>query len=599
MENIKANGGKTTKEEMQMFKADTHVLAEYCVWDCVLTRKLFDLFEQKLKEEGLMDLFYKDEIMPLYREVTIDMKRKGFKVDMPYFEKLKVKIEADISELQRQCLESIKEYVSEYETQCLDEEFPISRAGSYPKIAAQVYGIDLPRNKDGNITTAKKELLKKRAEAKEAHEVFFLDWMLHPETPFPFDSVKVQRVMYFLKRPNDNAVFNLQSNDDLGWLFFKKLGETPLGKTDGGKPKCDDDYLESIKDRYEWVAKLIDLKKLQKLASTYIDGILDRQVDGVLYSSMLQFGTTSGRFSSRDPNLQNIPRVKDEEADLSEIVLEYTNGIKCGFIAPDGYVILNADYSQLEPICFAHMSGDEKLRDVFRKNHDLYSTIAIDVFGLEGYSADKKAPNYLGKHRKEFRQKAKMFCLAVVYGAEAGRISKSLDMEYQAAAEIIDAYLDAYPELRNYMKRCDYLAMKRGIARTEFGRVRHIPHAKDIYSRWGDKLLYNNRWVKDQGLEDTRYKLKNALNNSKNFPIQGLAAHIVNRSMIATARAFKQNGIDGWICMQVHDELTCMVRRDQADRAKVILRDCMENTTRISVPLTAEPMIAETWADAK
>src|SRR5690606_745379 len=148
----------------------------------------------------------------------------------------------------------------------------------------------------------------------------------------------------------------------------------------------DDDFLETLKSKKE-ISMLLDYKKLNKLLSTYVEGILERQIDGVIYTNMLQFGTTSGRYSSRDPNLQNQPRVKDaQDSGLSPVVLKYVNAIRKGFVAGPGRKVVNADYSSLEPVCFAHVSGDEKLRDVFRNGEDLYSRVAIETFNLTGVS---------------------------------------------------------------------------------------------------------------------------------------------------------------------------------------------------------------------
>lgn len=596
IENIKANGGKATKENMEMFKCDTDVLAEYCGWDTLLTRRLFDIFETKIKEENLSDLFYKEEIMPLYREVTVNMKRKGFTVDVPYFEKLKKDITAEITSLEDAIQAEIENEVCPFVHKLLNENYPYKRTGNFPKMYADLLCTPLPTNAVGAVTMAK-SFVQKAAALAEPNDPFYT-WMLGQRELNDAEINAVQR-HWFKKTEDRRYIFNLKSNDHLGWLLFTHLDEKPLSFTEETKkPKCDDEYLETIKDKYSFVSKLVDLKKLLKLSSTYIDGILERQIDGIIYTSMLQFGTTSGRYSSRDPNLQNIPRVKDDEANLSELVLTYTNAIKRGFIAPTGYKILNADYSSLEPVCFAHVSGDERLRDVFRRGYDLYSQIAIDVFGITGCSADKKAPNYLKKKHPELRQKAKVFCLAVVYGAEAGRISQSMDIDFREAGQIIEAYLDAYPGLRKYMQRCDFLAKKYGISKTDFGRIRHLPAAKALYERWGDKIL-DRRYAEKNGYEDIRHKLKNSLNNSKNYPIQGLAAHIVNRAMIATQREFEEARLDAWIALQLHDELTCMVREDQVEEARVILKRCMEQTTVISVPLSAEPLIADNWADAK
>jgi DNA polymerase I-like protein with 3'-5' exonuclease and polymerase domains len=590
--NIKANGGRTTQDHMEMWKADTDVLGEYCGWDTILAYRLYEYFAPKLKEEGLEKLFYEEEIMPLYKEVTIDMKRNGFKVDVPYFEKLYKEINEDIAKIEAQIQELVREDVSEFTEKILAENYPAKRSGNFPKLLAEQLGYTLPSGPSGKPTLSRKAI-----ESSVSLPSWYVSWLI-ADGPIDSEVAKRAQLYWHEKTTGSKYVFNLGSNAHLVWLMFDKWLHTPLEHTEGGKPKCDETFLDSVAKEHPAIQLLLDYKKLNKLASTYIEGILRRQIDGTIYTSMLQFGTTSGRYSSRDPNLQNLPRLKEEDAELSAVVLKYTNGIKRGFVSPAGYKLLNADYSSLEPVCFAHVSNEERLRDVFRKGYDLYSTIAIDVFGLHEYSADKKAENYLGKKMKEKRQLAKMFCLAVVYGAEAGRISKLMGIDYQEAQEIIDMYFDAYPNLRRYMENCDNLAVGKGIAKTQFGRIRHIPVAKDLHSRWGMKLL-NRKFAKANDLGDIRYKLKNALNNSKNFPIQGLAAHVVNRAMIAISRAFKAAGIVGRVIMQVHDEITCIVRDDFIEPAKKILQQCMEETTKLSVPLRAEPIVALNWAEAK
>jgi DNA polymerase-1 len=189
-------------------------------------------------------------------------------------------------------------------------------------------------------------------------------------------------------------------------------------------------------------------------------------------------------------------------------------------------------------------------------------------------------------------------CLAVVYGAEAGRIASLMGVDYAEAESIIQAYLDTYPELKRYMDSCDSSAKRHGMAKTQFGRVRHLPIAKQLHQRYGERLL-DRRWAKQNDMGDTRYKLKNALNNAKNFPIQGLAAHIVNRAMLATVREFRKRSLQAYIAMSVHDELCCIVNDKDAEEAAKVLKYCMENTTLLSVPLSTEPLIADNWADAK
>ena len=613
---VLAKGGRWTKDEKDMYLASTETLGEYCCWDVLLTYMLFEDFSVKLTKEGLDNLFYNEEVMPLYKEVTINMKRNGFPIDIQYYEKLKSQISNEIKKVEDDIIKSIKKEISGFETQILNEEFPIKNAGNFPKALAEILGIPLPVNKDGKVTLAKKAIDKQ----KEAAPVFasFYDWVSGTETDIrkaiPTAAAKVlftssasdsannpiraaQEKLFFDKYEDKRYVFNLKSNDHLIELICNTWGYVTPEKTETGKPQIDDEFLESIKSK-SVIEKLLDFKKLNKLLSTYVEGILERQIDGVIYTSMLQFGTTSGRFSSRNPNLQNQPRIKDEDSGLSPLVLQYVNAIRKGFVAPQGYKVVNADYASLEPVCFAHVSGDEKLRDIFRNNEDLYSRVAIETFNLTGVSAKKSDPNYLKNIMPEKRQVAKVIALAIPYGAEASRISDELGISFKEADDVIENYLNGFPYLRKYMNRCNYTAKTTGQVSTEFGRIRHLREARSIYTLYGDNIL-EYKWAKKQGVEDIRRKFKNVLNNSKNFPIQGLAAHIVNRAMIALARAFKKHNIDGWIGLQVHDEITAIIREDQAQLAADLMKQAMEQTTKISIPLVAEPLIADNWGEAK
>lgn len=612
-EEVLAAGGKWTVGQKDMYLASTQTLGEYCCWDVILTMLLFEEFDAKIKAEGLEDLFYKDEVMPLYKEVTINMKRHGFPIDIDYYKKLKSDIQSELKTIENDIMKAIAKDIKPFEAELLNDEFPIKNSGNFPKAFAEVLGVPLPVTKDGKITLAKKALDKQR----EATPIFsgFYDWLknggdIKNALPKTIDATVLyassgnpiraaQEKLFFAKYPDKKYIFNLKSNDHLAKLICDAWGYQPLERTEKeNKPKINENFLETLKGKKE-IDMLLDYKKLNKLLSTYVEGILERQIDGVIYTNMLQFGTTSGRYSSRDPNLQNQPRIKDaQDSGLSPLVLKYVNAIRKGFVAGPGRKVVNADYSSLEPVCFAHVSGDEKLRDVFRNGEDLYSRVAIETFNLTGVSAKKSDPNYLKNVFPEKRQTAKVIALAIPYGAEAARISEELGVSYNEAADIIENYLSGFPDLKKYMNRCNYSAKTLGMVKTQFGRIRHLKEARSIYTLYGDNVL-DYKWAKRQGIEDIRRKFKNCLNNSKNFPIQGLAAHIVNRAMIALAREFKKHNIDGWIALQVHDEVTAIVREDQAELASKLMKDCMENTTKINVPLIAEPLIADNWGDAK
>lgn len=620
---VLAMGGKWTKDQKDMYMATKETLGEYCCWDVILTKLLYDKFEAQLKQNPeLHNLFYNEEVMPLYRECTINMKRHGFPVNMEHFESLQAEINQDLEQLDQEMYDMVRESVHSFEVSLLEKEFPMSKSGNslFPKVLAKICNVPLPVKKDGSVTLAKKPLEKQRAATPEYS--WFYDWYEDKAAPLKVPNEymellnynsKAEKVLYgsgndiiehvrrelWKNKHNSDRVFNFGSGDHLIELFFNIRGFKPTKFTDKGKPSVDAEFVEELAKKDPFAYKLNVFKKLVKIRGTYIDGIINRAVDGVIYTSMLQFGTTSGRFSSKDPNLQNLPRPKDEDkiAKLDPLIVKYNDAIRAGFVAPEGYKIVDADYSSLEPRCFAHMSDDDGLREIYFKGLDLYSKIAIDVFGLKGVSSHPDDDDFLKKLQPSFRQQAKIFCLAVPYGAEASRISHEMGVSYQEANKIIQKYLNAYPNLKRYMRDSNVQAKKNGEVRTDFGRVRHLKDTKAIYTLYGDNAL-DYKWAKKNKKEDIRRKIKNGLNNAKNFRIQGLAAHIVNRAMIAISRKFREHKIDGYVALQVHDQICSIVREEQLDLACSIVQDCMENVTKISVPLIAQPEVATNLRDS-
>ncbi len=455
----------------------------------------------------------------------------------------------------------------------------------------------------------------------------------------------IKKAIFVEGKPELPYVFNLSSNDDLSWLLFDHYKVEPRSHSrDTGKAKVDKNSLESYSD-LPFIKNLLRLKKNQKLLSTYVKPILLTHVDGWVYPPMKQFGTISGRYScgsdsesetvKREVNLQTLPRFErpdkctndkcpdKKKAKIWNSSLAYITidcpvcgtrkvtmdhaMIKRGFIAPKGMKIVNADFSALEPRIFSWVSGDDGLKRVWRDGLDLYSQVSIDVFGLTGVSADEKNPNYLKKTQPAFRQKAKVFVLAVPYGANAARISQEMKCDYEEAQDIINRYLGAYPGLREYMSRQEIAAQNHGVVETKFGRVRHLPKAKEMWQRYGKKILRKKVMLDLLGDEfgnKTYYEFRNAMNNAKNFPIQATAGHVCNAAMILLADLIEEQKIRGWIALQVHDEITLLVHEEDAELASEVLKFAMEENwvAKIiseEVPILAEPIIAMNLADAK
>jgi DNA polymerase I-like protein with 3'-5' exonuclease and polymerase domains len=619
-ESVKRNGGKFNNSDKEIWKGEVDLVGYYACADVDLTLRMFDFFEEQLYKQRLDEFFYEKEVMPLFREVTTQMKFNGVYVDVPYFEKLKAEILEESRQLEESIFVDLGDDIEDFVRKHVDKEVDVTKTGRFATELLAYYGLTAPVNaKTGKVTVAKSSLKSLELEFPN-HPA--LKWLLYEPimaSPYEIDAegktvktkamrvysvdpdepeldeeaiFEIKKKIYLEANPENPRIFNLGSNHHLSWLIFDQYGCEPAElsrKTK--KPKLDADNLEKY-EHLPFIKKLLDMKKLDKMISTYISPILEMQDEGWIYPSMLAYGTTSGRYSCAGGlNLQTLPR--DDKR------------IKKGFIAPSGYKIVNADFSALEPRIFSWVSGDEGLKDIWRKGLDLYSQIAIDVFGLKNVSANEKDANYLKKVMPEYRQKTKVFTLAVPYGANAWRVASLMGVEVDEAQEIIDSYLDSYPELKEYMADCERAAQRTGMVKTKFGRIRHLQGAKELHRKYGsritDKRAMKARCGDDLGTE-LYYKYRNYMNNSKNFPIQSTAASVCNAAMIKLSKLFKKNKIDGWIALTIHDEITCIVREDQASFAAELLQDSMQNnwvTAKIDIPILAEPMIGDNFAEAK
>lgn len=313
----------------------------------------------------------------------------------------------------------------------------------------------------------------------------------------------------------------------MGELVFDYLNEEPLSTTTKGAAQFNDDMIEYLSTKYSWASDLQAYNKLIKIKGSYIDRFLDGQEKGRYYFSYKQHGTISGRYGS---DAQQLPRPQE---DGNPIVLKYLNNIRKFFIAEEGRIFIDCDYESLEPHTFAHVSGDEGLRDIFRKNTDFYSTIAIATEGLSQYSAVKTDSNYLGKVDKNKRQQAKAYALGIPYGMGGYALGKSLNIPTEDAELLVEGYLSAYPKLKEWMEYSKKQAQTLGFVKSELGRVRHLPHVPKIYKKYGDKILdfkFRNMLQKKIPKEIVMgmyLDYKNGINNARNFQIQSMAASIV------------------------------------------------------------------------
>jgi DNA polymerase I-like protein with 3'-5' exonuclease and polymerase domains len=594
-ESIKNNGGQITRENYEIWKADLELLSEYASADTDLTLRVYNHFIKTLYDEGLEDFFFKDEVMPLYKEVTIPMEQVGIKLDL---------------DLIKRSRESIGEKLKEYEdlvtkellknpdvrawivTKAIDA-YPPNNKGTFAQELIKESNFDLNQSeKTGKYTITKSSLIR-LPECSAKH------YLLHGDPSVLDKDVSMKISMRLWKEDNEGAYFNIQSKDQMGEIAFGVLGIKPLSTTKTGKPQFDDDTVQSIAGKYEWARNLRIYNRLLKIKSTYMDRFLDAQEDGRYYFYYKQHGTVSGRYGS---DAQQLPRPK-EEGDDEPIVIEYNNLIRAFFIHDEGNIFIDCDYESLEPHTFAHVSGDEGLKDIFRNNWDFYSTIAIKTEGLNQYSPDKKAPNFLRKMDPKLRNKAKAYSLGIPYGMGAYALGMTLGIPTKEAKKLVDGYLNGFPQLKQWMERSKKQAKEQGFVKTQVGRIRHLPKVKAIYDKIGDDLLDWNikkEMERQYGVDQIKNLSRdyiNGLNNSCNVQIQGLAASIVNRAALAINRKFQELNIRGWVCAQIHDQLVIEVDNAKAEEAARIVQDLMENTTKLSIALKAPPAMAPNLRD--
>ena len=591
-ENVAKNGGETTAKNYEMYKADLGVMGIYACADADLTLRLFELFSQKLDAENLVDFFYKTEVMPLYKYVTIGMDDFGVKLDIELMEKTYSEIKIDIDDYKKRVISSILDS-HEGERWFLDSvalKYPPKKTGKFAQHVVEFYELDLPKTKSGKYSLGKKVL-----ENMEGDIAEFLRTG-DGELLDPDHIIHIQVELWDL---NNEDRINISSKPQLSNIAFNYIGIKPLSKTDGGKPQFNENIIQSLAADYKWAGLLGNYNKLVKIKGSYIERFLENHIDGKFYFYYKQHGTISGRYSS---DAQQLPRPKDE-GELDPTVLKYNNLIRSFFIANEDMTFIDADYESLEPHVFSHVSNDDGLRDIFKKGHDFYSTIAIKTEQMEGVSADKKADNYLGKVDKPKRQKAKAYCLGIPYGMEGYALGKSLEVPQKEAEKLIKGYLDGFPELKKWMTSSNLKAQMEGFVQSEIGRIRHLPEVKELYAKYGNKL---KNWKFRKSLEKTIDRedikkmaglYKNGLNNAKNFQIQSLGASIVNLAMIKINKYFTENEINGRVICTVHDQIICEVPEKIAKEIAPEIEKIMASCYELSIKLKAPAEIGYNWRD--
>jgi DNA polymerase-1 len=352
--------------------------------------------------------------------------------------------------------------------------------------------------------------------------------------------------------------FNVNSPKQLGEILFEKLQLPALKKT--GKTRSAStavDVLEELALTHELPRLILEWRSLHKLKSTYIDALpqlVDRRT-GRVHTSFNQAVAATGRLSSSEPNLQNIP-----------IRTELGREIRRAFVAAPGHVLISADYSQIELRVLAHLAEEEALIEAFRTGEDIHDRTAARVFGATS-----------GLDPYELRRRAKIINYALLYGKTAFTLAKDIGVSQQAAQEFIDAYFAGFPGVRTFIDRTLDEARRTGVVKTLFGRRRLVPN-----------LTSRNHQIKAQAERET-----------VNMPIQGTAADILKLAMIDLHAALPRHGLRTRMILTVHDELLFEAPSGEADQAAALVRERMEGAVSLKVPLTVDVGIGGNWRDAK
>ena len=346
--------------------------------------------------------------------------------------------------------------------------------------------------------------------------------------------------------------FNILSPKQLGHILFDKLGLPPVKKTKTGY-STNAEVLEKLRPRHEIVGAVLDYRQLTKLNSTYVEG-LGKVIaaDGRIHTSFQNTVTATGRLSSTEPNLQNIPVRTPLGAEMRKM-----------FTAPRGKVLVDADYSQIELRLLAHMSGDSAMIGGFHSGVDIHTVTASQVFSLP---QDQVPP--------ELRRAAKAVNFGIVYGISAYSLSEDIHVSVPQAKEYMEKYFQHYSGVRAYMDRVVEQGREDGFVSTLYGRRRWLPELKSSN--------FNTRSFGERV--------------ALNMPIQGTAADIIKLAMIKVDARLRAEGLEARLILQVHDELIVECPEGEAEQVRALLQEEMEGVAALSVPLVADAKAGRTWA---
>jgi len=379
------------------------------------------------------------------------------------------------------------------------------------------------------------------------------DWFASLKTRFNAARVEVERRIW----DEAGEEFNINSNARLREILFEKLG-LPVKKRTATGPSTDASVLQELADEgHDIPVLLMEYRELAKLENTYLDALpaLVNPRTGRLHTSYSQTVAATGRLSSSDPNLQNIP-----------VRTAAGRDIRRGFVPRKGWKFLAADYSQIELRLLAHLSGDPAFVSAFRAGGDIHRQTAAVIFGVD-----------LDAVTAEMRARAKTINFATIYGQGAFSLSKQLKIELEEAKMFISTYFERFSGVREFLDKSVTEAREKGYTETIFGRRRHIPELRDRnfnVRAFGERIAQNS-------------------------PIQGSAADLIKRAMLRVADALKSQKLESTMLLQVHDELVFEGPPDEMGQLRELVVDAMENAATLSVPLLVDVGVGDNWLDTK
>jgi DNA polymerase I-like protein with 3'-5' exonuclease and polymerase domains len=540
-----ANGGKLTRDCYELYKADPYLIGKYGAKDALLTYKLFIHLVPTLYEEGLDTFFYEEESMPLLKGPTYELNTTGLSVNRDTLTNLKKTLEAE-------CLEA-KDFIRTEIEHHVKDKYPGTNKKNHFNIGSNQQ----------------------------------LSWLLFSKLELEFGTL-TEAGKNVCKALGLRIPYTANAKRDFISICTNSTGSTlsPAGLVNGKKvnpkkikePWCyiavDKKTLAKLAPKRKWIAKLLEYQRKNKILNTYVNGIEERIQYGIISPQFLQHGTTSGRYASRTPNFQNLPR--DDKR------------IKSCIQSRPGKSFVGADYSQLEPRVFAYFSKDKRLLEAFKGEDDFYSVIGMEVYDkFDCIPRKDGSPEAFGVKYKHLRDLSKIIALATTYGATAYKLAPITGKSTEDTQADIDSYFEKFPGVAEMMNEAHELAKTKGKVTNLFGRPRRMPEAVKFTKLYGNVPT-----------TELPYEARNLLNLSVNHRIQSTAASIVNRAAIRFNNNCIAAGLDCRLVLQVHDSLIAECPDDQVEWVAALLQDAMENTVELEgIRLEAVPKIGKNLSE--